>query len=192
MYSDEEDSEEMVEEFDSSDEYAHENEEHPNTDVISQMEVVPEILSLQQICLQTISDNLERFNEAVTTTTDFHYMLHLHYLRLIGYALCADDLDIWSSNIHKKNNILVNRLNDALEKLSMWCGEKAREHFNILDIPVPPPLDPVIPLAKGRTDLTQVVRKKKISDSVLKAITLETINTRYPQPDWLQFYTDES
>ncbi|GFR21926.1 hypothetical protein TNCT_343871 [Trichonephila clavata] len=55
---------------------------------------------------------------------------------------------------------------------------------------MPPPLDPFIPLAKERTDLTQVVRKKEFSYSVLKAIYLESINTRYTQSDWFHVYTD--
>ncbi|GFQ79363.1 hypothetical protein TNCT_345711 [Trichonephila clavata] len=56
---------------------------------------------------------------------------------------------------------------------------------------MPPPFDPLIPLAKGKTDLIQdFFRKilKEFSDSVLKAIALEIINTKYPQPDWLHVY----
>ncbi|GFQ86866.1 uncharacterized protein TNCT_690211 [Trichonephila clavata] len=84
MYSDEDDdSEEMIEEFDLSDEFAHENEVPQNTDTFSKLEIVPEVLSLQNICLQTISDNLERFNEAVTTTTDTKFRMHLYYLRRV-------------------------------------------------------------------------------------------------------------
>ncbi|GFV16428.1 hypothetical protein TNCV_1525741 [Trichonephila clavipes] len=45
---------------------------------------------------------------------------------------------------------------------------------------------PLALLTKGRTDLTE------FSDSVLKAIASETINTRYSQPDWLHVYTDGS
>ncbi|GFQ96431.1 hypothetical protein TNCT_149551 [Trichonephila clavata] len=54
---------------------------------------------------------------------------------------------------------------------------------------MPPPLDPLIPLAKRRTDLKQVARKKEFSNSVSNAIALETINTRYRQPDWPHVYT---
>lgn len=68
---------------------------------------------------------------------------------------------------------------------------KIKNEIGIPDI-LPFPFDPLIPLVKGRIDLTQVVRKKDVPDAVLKAISLETINIRYPQPEWLHVYTDGS
>ncbi|GFS51872.1 hypothetical protein TNIN_183251, partial [Trichonephila inaurata madagascariensis] len=41
----------------------------------------------------------------------------------------------------------------------------------------------------SRMDITQVLRKKNFSKTVLKTIALETINTRYLQPNWLHVCT---
>ena len=43
-----------------------------------------------------------------------------------------------------------------------------------------------------RTELTQVICKKVYDTSTLRMIALETINTLYPESDWINLYTDES
>ncbi|GFY51671.1 hypothetical protein TNIN_164121 [Trichonephila inaurata madagascariensis] len=51
-------------------------------------------------------------------------------------------------------------------------------YFNIPDFQetMPPPLDSLTLLPKGRTYLTKEIRKKELSDTVLEAIALETYN----------------
>ncbi|GFR30292.1 hypothetical protein TNCT_511411 [Trichonephila clavata] len=43
-----------------------------------------------------------------------------------------------------------------------------------------------------RTELTQAVSKKEQNTSILRSLALETIDTMYPEPDWVHIITGES
>ncbi|GFT29269.1 hypothetical protein TNCV_3588481 [Trichonephila clavipes] len=42
------------------------------------------------------------------------------------------------------------------------------------------------------TELSQAVSKKEQNTSILRSLALETIDTTYPEPDWVHIYTDGS
>jgi hypothetical protein len=40
--------------------------------------------------------------------------------------------------------------------------------------------------------IKEIVKKSEINLSIAKQLTLEEINTKFPEPDWLRIYTDGS
>jgi hypothetical protein len=40
--------------------------------------------------------------------------------------------------------------------------------------------------------IKEIVKKSEINESIAKQLTLEEINTKFPEPEWLRIYTDGS
>lgn len=89
---------------------------------------------------------------------------------------------------------------DTIRNLKTQCGfiQKTREirvEYGLSDL-IQEILQPTNPLSmipiEINLELANVVFKSETPTEVLKCLALETINTNYPECDWLQVYTDGS
>ncbi|GFT82624.1 uncharacterized protein NPIL_273561 [Nephila pilipes] len=108
MFFEEEEEEIIFEDFEEVEEV--DNNEGEDEETMEIKEIVPEVVSLQYFCLQTISDNLERFNAALTTTEDINFQRHLHYIRRVHTSFFLNNKLREDKGVLKKKywNILLN------------------------------------------------------------------------------------
>ncbi|GFX70796.1 hypothetical protein TNCV_1337581 [Trichonephila clavipes] len=96
----------------------HEDEVHQNINTFNQTAFVHEVPSLQNMCLQTISVHLSRYNEAITKTHDRNFQMNLRYLRQVHAAFFLKKKLTKDNGILKKMywNII---LNEYLKELNL-------------------------------------------------------------------------
>ncbi|GFU84523.1 hypothetical protein TNCV_1818541 [Trichonephila clavipes] len=96
----------------------HEDEVHQNIDNFTQTAFVYEVPALQNMCLQTISVHLCRYNEAITKTHDRNFQLNLNYLRQVHALFFLKKKLTKDNGIVKKKywNII---LNEYLKELNL-------------------------------------------------------------------------